>query len=366
MIDAKNAILKWWESRTFILRFLVLTLWPAGCIIMAIGLEGDGDGWWNNHPFLGNLATSAVGACFGIPFALLILQYIIEHQSQITERRKALTMYSQRVEELRSVVALMDSHTYDRDEFEKCREKIAWATDNLEPLTRDDLVDYLKELESQLFWLLLHLDSNKNLAHSTYIYKSTWDTLHIGVKDRLENAGVPWPMNFKKGISGLDINTELKNLEDALPKIKKLRRIVRDVKKIRKTATHISLAPGEDNKPSLADLKGETANLAVDALDCLNATETFVFIWPRLRDQTWKVRQAYVEYIRSSDLHRRGNPTSRRNRPPTPGTARGRLHSRNERAESAWCSIWLMAGRSSQAAVLLANTRLSGLLAALR
>jgi hypothetical protein len=56
---------------------------------VALGVWGDTTDWWDDVPFLTNLASSLTGAMFAIPLALVILGYLSAHQAEWAEARAA-------------------------------------------------------------------------------------------------------------------------------------------------------------------------------------------------------------------------------------------------------------------------------------
>jgi len=89
-----------WRETTPGVRALCLTLWSAGLIAAAFGAWGDVAGWWQDKNFLANLASSAAGALFGVPFALVVIQYITARQADERERRDVTHQAAQLAREL--------------------------------------------------------------------------------------------------------------------------------------------------------------------------------------------------------------------------------------------------------------------------
>ncbi|MEW2580542.1 hypothetical protein [Streptomyces syringium] len=55
---------------------------------MAVGVLGDGLGWWDGRSYLTNLFSSLTGLLFGVPFALLVLSRFAQAQADVVERRE--------------------------------------------------------------------------------------------------------------------------------------------------------------------------------------------------------------------------------------------------------------------------------------
>jgi hypothetical protein len=89
-----------WRETSPGVRALCVTLWCAGVLATAAGLWGDATGWWDNKSFLANLASSTAGALFGVPFALVVIQYITARQADERERRDVTHQGAQLAREL--------------------------------------------------------------------------------------------------------------------------------------------------------------------------------------------------------------------------------------------------------------------------
>jgi hypothetical protein len=59
---------------------------------MTIGFIADTNRWWADRPFLTNILSSVTTACFGVPFALLILATLTAQQSDRIQIRNALAL----------------------------------------------------------------------------------------------------------------------------------------------------------------------------------------------------------------------------------------------------------------------------------
>ncbi|MEU4425686.1 hypothetical protein AB0F81_34115 [Actinoplanes sp. NPDC024001] len=78
-----------WETVHPRLRTTVVAMLSAGTVLTALGAAGDAAGAWSRFPFLTNLASALTGALFGLPVALLVVQRLIQAQTQTTERAAA-------------------------------------------------------------------------------------------------------------------------------------------------------------------------------------------------------------------------------------------------------------------------------------
>jgi hypothetical protein len=78
-----------WRETSSTVRILCLAMWLLGIAATVAGAWGDATGWWDNKNFMSNLASSATGALFGLPLALVFVQHITNRQASERERREA-------------------------------------------------------------------------------------------------------------------------------------------------------------------------------------------------------------------------------------------------------------------------------------
>ncbi|MGK5553443.1 hypothetical protein ACSNOI_17665 [Actinomadura kijaniata] len=93
-----------WQETSPTLRTLAVVLWSLGAILLALGWWGDTVGFWQDRPFLTNVASSLVGAAFGVPLALVVLQQLATSQAEAVEARAARRLASQAAERLMELV----------------------------------------------------------------------------------------------------------------------------------------------------------------------------------------------------------------------------------------------------------------------
>jgi hypothetical protein len=80
-------------------------MWILALVGTAAGAVGDLRGWWNAWPFLTNLLSSLVGALFGVPVALIVLQRIAAIETHRYERREVVAVARATVDSLLDEVA---------------------------------------------------------------------------------------------------------------------------------------------------------------------------------------------------------------------------------------------------------------------
>lgn len=80
-----------WNEVDPVVRGVVLCLLGLGAFLSIVGWALDVAGLWSDLPFSVNMASSAAAACFGVPIALVLLQYLLgqqeEHLGRIRLRR---------------------------------------------------------------------------------------------------------------------------------------------------------------------------------------------------------------------------------------------------------------------------------------
>ncbi|WP_423463843.1 hypothetical protein ACO229_03965 [Promicromonospora sp. MS192] len=81
-----------WAELPTSTRAVCLTLPPAGAALSIVGLAGDLRGWWDGLGFAANLLSSLTGLLFAVPFALVVVGRLAEHQDDVAERRRVARM----------------------------------------------------------------------------------------------------------------------------------------------------------------------------------------------------------------------------------------------------------------------------------
>lgn len=81
-----------WKSVAPILRTTAYVSWSLGVVAFVLGLWGDSSGVWDDKAFLTNVVSSVATALFGIPIALIFLQYLVGHQERITRERTVIAL----------------------------------------------------------------------------------------------------------------------------------------------------------------------------------------------------------------------------------------------------------------------------------
>jgi hypothetical protein len=146
-----------WLARTWIetspgLRSACLIMWAGGLIGSVLGTLGDLLGWWYAWPFLTNLASSLVGALFGVPIALIVLQRIAATETHRQTRREVVRLARITVDELRDELTGLSP---DLGLLSRLTNDLRVLTDDLVPST--SRCRYGPELEKVLSaWCEVH------------------------------------------------------------------------------------------------------------------------------------------------------------------------------------------------------------------
>ncbi|WP_253868274.1 hypothetical protein [Promicromonospora umidemergens] len=105
-----------WEELPASTKVTCLTLPPCGIALSFLGVVGDLRGWWEGFGFAANLLSSLTGLMFAVPFALVVVGRLAEHQDDVVEQRR-VTRISRRewdlVEAAWSEAARLAPHLLD-------------------------------------------------------------------------------------------------------------------------------------------------------------------------------------------------------------------------------------------------------------
>jgi hypothetical protein len=88
---------------------LVASLMTLGVCVLTAGLLSDRYGWWTSLPFLTNLASGLTSACFGVPFALLVLSSLTSIEDEQQQQRNAENLRRGALEALAAAVRQVTS-----------------------------------------------------------------------------------------------------------------------------------------------------------------------------------------------------------------------------------------------------------------
>jgi hypothetical protein len=83
------SLIAFWARISRTTRILLLALLVLGLGLLAAGLTADHYGWWATRPFLTNVISGLTSACFGVPFALLVLSSLTSMEDSQRQRQRA-------------------------------------------------------------------------------------------------------------------------------------------------------------------------------------------------------------------------------------------------------------------------------------
>lgn len=114
--DRSTGLASVWEELPASTKATCLTLPPCGIALSTLGVVGDLRGWWEDFGFAANLLSSLTGLMFAVPFALVVVGRLAEHQDDLAEQRR-VTRISRRewdlVESAWSEAARLAPHLLD-------------------------------------------------------------------------------------------------------------------------------------------------------------------------------------------------------------------------------------------------------------
>ncbi|MEU0942427.1 hypothetical protein ABZ379_06465 [Streptomyces canus] len=97
----------WLRRRPRTTRIVISVGIPTGFAFFALGVWLDSIDWWTHHGYVLNIFSGLTGACFGVPFALVGLDYLIRKQEEHREaerlRERAALATGRFVEDLLSI-----------------------------------------------------------------------------------------------------------------------------------------------------------------------------------------------------------------------------------------------------------------------
>ncbi|WIM93451.1 hypothetical protein ACTOB_005430 [Actinoplanes oblitus] len=79
----------WFDTPHPRLRPVLAAMIGAGVLLAGLGVAGDVAGFWASLPFLTNLVSSLTGALFGIPVGIVVVQRLLQAQTDANDRAAA-------------------------------------------------------------------------------------------------------------------------------------------------------------------------------------------------------------------------------------------------------------------------------------
>jgi len=189
----------WWRDYNPALRAAAITLWLFGIAFAMLGALGDSRGWWAGRPFATNLVSSLVGACFGIPIALIVIQRLAANQLEMVERRSAMRHALRTMQDFIDTASRLVKHDPRTHHIqEPLIRNIREVHHGLQSAASKDEIGFaeLKELERtaqkaevEIGTWIPHYGEYQSLVHSC---NSTWTLMSTDVRSRLSENGLPW------------------------------------------------------------------------------------------------------------------------------------------------------------------------------
>lgn len=85
-----------------------------GFVLLALGIVGDVNKYWDDLGYSTNMLASLTAACFGIPFAVFLLSKFIQAQGEIRERQQLLDQAERLIAAIRnSLEGMTADHAHD-------------------------------------------------------------------------------------------------------------------------------------------------------------------------------------------------------------------------------------------------------------
>lgn len=81
---------RFWSETPNRIKGVTYVCLPLGGFAIALGVWGDGHGWWDDRSFLTNLASSFASLLFGVPLALVGLSHLGSLQADAAAQRAAV------------------------------------------------------------------------------------------------------------------------------------------------------------------------------------------------------------------------------------------------------------------------------------
>ncbi|WP_143162742.1 hypothetical protein [Couchioplanes caeruleus] len=103
------------------LRPTVVALLTAGTVLAVLGAAGDAAEVWSRFPFLTNLASSLTGALFGLPVALVVVQRLLQAQTEANDRAAAWRLAIRSVHSMRIAAVTLSGADLDSAAAELAR-----------------------------------------------------------------------------------------------------------------------------------------------------------------------------------------------------------------------------------------------------
>lgn len=75
-------------------------LWIPGAALLAIGVVGDFNHWWDNFGYSTNILAGLTAACFGVPIAATVIQWFLRMETRRQRRQEVAALVRRSIEEI--------------------------------------------------------------------------------------------------------------------------------------------------------------------------------------------------------------------------------------------------------------------------
>jgi hypothetical protein len=228
-----------WSTTTRPLRMVALSIASIGIILLTIGIMGDINDWFSSLPFLTNIISGITSACFGIPLALVFLQWLTSLQGEELRKRSIMRLRVKLSREFQASISA-PVRSGDPDDLEALFLKYAntsqpWRTldESLNELIRTApgeyssaipceensstrrartlLESYLEEL-SAASTLTRQLLEPEPKNWQTRV-KTQWETLESSLRNESLQAGLNWiPAELETEIESLMASIDISRM----------------------------------------------------------------------------------------------------------------------------------------------------------
>ncbi|MGV9364252.1 hypothetical protein [Amycolatopsis sp. NPDC003731] len=228
-----------WNSTTRPLRLVASSIAGFGLILLAIGIAGDANDWFSSLPFLTNILSGITSACFGIPLALVFLQWLTSLQSEELRKRSIMRLRIKLSKEFHtSICAPARSGRFSDleklyDEYTKMSQPWQELVETLDDLARSSGHEYYstehidedaraKKARVLLSEYLDKLQAASELTREVLApepknwqtrVRTQWETLESSLRNESLQAGLNWiPAELETEIEALMADIDLSRM----------------------------------------------------------------------------------------------------------------------------------------------------------
>jgi hypothetical protein len=219
-----------WSTTTRPLRLVALSIAGFGSALLAIGIIGDANDWFSSLPFLTNILSGVTSACFGIPLALVFLQWLTSLQSEELRKRSIMRLRVKLSAEFQESIFAPIKSGNSRDaeklylEYTKAQQPWRMLNEHLDQLAHSSPEPYHsnapykegRDTQEAKALLASYLDEMQDASALTQALlspepqnwqtrvKTQWETLESSLRNESLQAGLNWiPAEIETEIEAL-------------------------------------------------------------------------------------------------------------------------------------------------------------------